>query len=200
MPISEVPAALHLSDRVRGLGSGVFARNDQRKLAYVERCQRESLPPLLDLSLGSTDLQPPKLALDAIAAALNEPTSASYCLHGATLPFRQAVAAWAQQRFSVEVDSESEVLLLVGRRPLGDPPALARSEAKFRAIVESSNDGILFLDADGVVLYRSPSYRRLSAFRDEERSVRDLVTEKIATIGENIRVRRFVRYGLGEEM
>ena len=37
-------------------------------------------------------------------------------------------------------------------------------------------------------------------FRDEERSVRDLVTEKIATIGENIRVRRFTRYALGEEM
>jgi translation elongation factor EF-Ts len=30
--------------------------------------------------------------------------------------------------------------------------------------------------------------------------VRDLVTEKISTIGENIRVRRFVRYALGEEM
>jgi len=37
-------------------------------------------------------------------------------------------------------------------------------------------------------------------FRDEERAVRDLVTEKIATIGENIRVRRFVRYALGEEL
>jgi elongation factor Ts len=37
-------------------------------------------------------------------------------------------------------------------------------------------------------------------FRDEERSVRELVTEKIATIGENIRVRRFVRYALGEEL
>jgi len=37
-------------------------------------------------------------------------------------------------------------------------------------------------------------------FRDEERSVRDLVTERIATIGENIRVRRFVRYALGEEL
>ncbi len=36
-------------------------------------------------------------------------------------------------------------------------------------------------------------------FRDEERTVRDLVTEKIATIGENIRVRRFTRYALGEE-
>ena len=30
-------------------------------------------------------------------------------------------------------------------------------------------------------------------------AVRDLVTEKIATIGENIRVRRFTRYALGED-
>jgi elongation factor Ts len=37
-------------------------------------------------------------------------------------------------------------------------------------------------------------------FRDEDRSVRDLITEKIATIGENIRVRRFVRYTLGEDL
>lgn len=37
-------------------------------------------------------------------------------------------------------------------------------------------------------------------FRDEERSVGDLVTEKVATIGENIRVRRFTRYALGEEL
>ncbi len=37
-------------------------------------------------------------------------------------------------------------------------------------------------------------------FRDEERTVRELVTERIATIGENIRVRRFTRYALGEEM
>jgi elongation factor Ts len=37
-------------------------------------------------------------------------------------------------------------------------------------------------------------------FRDEERTVRDLITEKIATIGENIRVRRFSRYALGEEL
>jgi elongation factor Ts len=35
-------------------------------------------------------------------------------------------------------------------------------------------------------------------FRDEERTVGELITERIATIGENIRVRRFVRYALGE--
>ena len=37
-------------------------------------------------------------------------------------------------------------------------------------------------------------------FRDEERTVGDLITEKVATIGENIRVRRFSRYALGEEL
>jgi elongation factor Ts len=44
-----------------------------------------------------------------------------------------------------------------------------------------------------VCLYDQP-------FRDEERTVRDLITERISTIGENIRVRRFTRYALGEEM
>ena len=37
-------------------------------------------------------------------------------------------------------------------------------------------------------------------FRDEERTVGELITDRIATIGENIRVRRFTRYALGEEL
>jgi elongation factor Ts len=43
-----------------------------------------------------------------------------------------------------------------------------------------------------VCLYDQP-------YRDEERTVRQLVNERIATIGENIRVRRFTRYSLGED-
>jgi elongation factor Ts len=37
-------------------------------------------------------------------------------------------------------------------------------------------------------------------FRDEERTVGQLITDRIATIGENIVVRRFTRYALGEEL
>jgi elongation factor Ts len=44
-----------------------------------------------------------------------------------------------------------------------------------------------------VCLYEQP-------FRDEDRAVKDLVTEAISRIGENIRVRRFTRYALGEEL
>jgi elongation factor Ts len=44
-----------------------------------------------------------------------------------------------------------------------------------------------------VCLYEQP-------FRDEDRSVKDLITEAVSKIGENIRVRRFTRYALGEEL
>jgi elongation factor Ts len=37
-------------------------------------------------------------------------------------------------------------------------------------------------------------------FRDTDQTVRQLIVEAIATIGENIRVRRFTRYELGEEL
>ena len=44
-----------------------------------------------------------------------------------------------------------------------------------------------------VVLYEQ-------TFRDTEMTVGDLVTEAVARIGENIRVRRFVRYQVGEAL
>jgi len=44
-----------------------------------------------------------------------------------------------------------------------------------------------------IVLYEQP-------FRDTDQKVGDLITDAIAKIGENIRVRRFVRYQLGEDI
>jgi elongation factor Ts len=67
------------------------------------------------------------------------------------------------------------------------------TQAKPEAVREKIVDGQLRKWYREVCLLEQP-------FRDEERSVRDLVTEKIATIGENIRVRRFTRFALGEEL
>jgi aspartate/methionine/tyrosine aminotransferase len=106
------PSWMPISERLSRLGSGVFARNDERKSAYRQRLGAG--PELLDLSLGSTDLQPPAVAIAAMAAALESPQSAAYCMHGATQPFRQAVADWAAERFATAVDPDTEVLLLVG--------------------------------------------------------------------------------------
>ena len=54
-------------------------------------------------------------------------------------------------------------------------------------------DGQLKKWYQSVVLYEQP-------FRDTDQKVGDLITDAIARIGENIRVRRFMRYQLGEDI
>ncbi len=65
--------------------------------------------------------------------------------------------------------------------------------SKPEAIREKITEGQLRKWHQQVVLYEQP-------FRDTDQTVGQLVTEAIAKIGENIRVRRFTRYQLGEEL
>ena len=105
---------MRISDRLDALGNGVFARTDEHKRLYRCRSQHDSVPELIDLSLGSSDLRPPAQVLRAMAEGIHHPGTSSYCLHAGTAPFREAVAAWCQRRFDVEVDPEREVQLLIG--------------------------------------------------------------------------------------
>ncbi|MGZ8513415.1 MAG: translation elongation factor Ts [Candidatus Limnocylindrales bacterium] len=90
----------------------------------------------------------------------------------------------------VDADSIPEADLAAKRAELlADEATQKKPEAIRPQIVE----GQLKKWQSQVCLYDQP-------FRDEERTVRELVTERIATIGENIRVRRFTRYALGEEL
>jgi elongation factor Ts len=90
----------------------------------------------------------------------------------------------------VDVDRIPEDVLLAKKAALASDESV---QAKPEAIREKIVEGQLAKWHKEVCLLEQP-------FRDEDRTVRDLVTEKVATIGENIRVRRFVRYALGEEM
>jgi elongation factor Ts len=89
----------------------------------------------------------------------------------------------------VDVESIPAEELDVKKAELAKDPTAASKPAEIR---EKIVDGQLKKWFKEVVLLEQP-------FRDEERSVRELVTEKIATIGENIQVRRFVRFALGED-
>ncbi len=105
---------MQISRRINRLGSGVFHRNDVRKNRYsLERVSRD-LPPLLDLSLGSTDILPPDSVLKVIKENLHSRESSKYCLHSGTRPLRVAISEWSLKRFGVNVDPENEVLVLVG--------------------------------------------------------------------------------------
>ena len=89
----------------------------------------------------------------------------------------------------VDVDEIPADALAAKRAELAGDPSVASKPAD---IQEKILDGQLKKWFKEVVLLEQP-------FRDEERSVRELVTEAIATIGENIQVRRFTRYALGED-
>ncbi|HLX35050.1 MAG TPA: translation elongation factor Ts [Candidatus Limnocylindrales bacterium] len=90
----------------------------------------------------------------------------------------------------VDVESVPAADLETKRAELAADPATAAKPAEIR---EKIVDGQLKKWFKEVVLYEQ-------VFRDEERTVRELITEQIATIGENIRVRRFSRFALGEEL
>ena len=89
----------------------------------------------------------------------------------------------------VDIESIPEADLAAKKAELSATDAVAGKSEEIRGKIV---DGQLKKWFKDVVLLEQP-------FRDEDRSVRDLVTEKISTIGENIRVRRFERYALGEE-
>jgi aspartate/methionine/tyrosine aminotransferase len=145
-----------ISERLKRLGSGLFARMDQRKRAYATS-PAAIQNPLLDLSLGSTDLQPPPQLLAEIATQLHQPASAAYCLQAGTMPFREAVAAWVQQRFDIQVDPQREILLLVGSQEGTAHLPLALLNPGDRALLldpcyPSHRGGVLLAGAEPLLL------------------------------------------------
>ncbi len=100
---------MRFADRIQALGPNVFAEMDRAKVDAIAQGQ-----DLIDLSLGSSDMPTPPHVLATIAESLQDPTSHGYLLHGGTLPFRKAAAAWYERKFGLAVDPETEVLLLIG--------------------------------------------------------------------------------------
>jgi len=90
----------------------------------------------------------------------------------------------------VDVDQIPAEVVAEKRAELAADPAAAAKPAEIR---EKIVDGQLKKWFKEVVLLEQP-------FRDTEQTVRELVTDGIASLKENIQVRRFARYALGEDV
>ncbi|MEM6449671.1 MAG: LL-diaminopimelate aminotransferase [Cyanobacteria bacterium P01_D01_bin.105] len=104
---------MQIADRLAPLQTNVFADMDRAKAKAIAAGQ-----PLIDLSLGSSDLPTPPHVLSAISEALIDPETHGYSLFNSTKPFRVAATQWYQEKFGekfgIEVDPETEVLALIG--------------------------------------------------------------------------------------
>jgi elongation factor Ts len=88
------------------------------------------------------------------------------------------------------IDAVPEAVLAAKKAELAADESVAKKPAEMR---EKIVEGQLKKWYAQVCLYEQP-------FRDSDQTVGQLITDAIAKIGENIRVRRFTRYQLGEEM
>lgn len=100
---------MRFADRLAPLQTNVFADMDRAKGRA-----RAAGKPIVDLSLGSSDLPTPAHVLDAIALALRDPSTHGYNLFESTRAFRAAAARWYTNKFGITINPETEVLQLIG--------------------------------------------------------------------------------------
>jgi aspartate/methionine/tyrosine aminotransferase len=98
--------SMNFAQRLSYLQSNVFGEMDRAKAT----AQRE----IVDLSLGSSDLPAPPLAVAKLHQALDDPATHGYLLFEGTAPFRMAVAQWVELKFGISVDPQTEILPLSG--------------------------------------------------------------------------------------
>ena len=97
------------SRRARAVPESVFLLMDQAKAR-----RRAAGEEVIDLSIGSSDLPPPREAMEELARAALEPETYGYCLKSCTRPFLEAATAWFARRFGRRFDPDTEALTLIG--------------------------------------------------------------------------------------
>ncbi|MEO0885485.1 MAG: LL-diaminopimelate aminotransferase [Cyanobacteria bacterium J06648_10] len=100
---------MQIADRLAPLQTNVFADMDSAKASAIAQGK-----PIIDLSLGSSDLPTPDHVLEAIATALKDPATHGYALFNSTRDFRVAAAKWYEKKFGITIDPDTEVMPLIG--------------------------------------------------------------------------------------
>lgn len=88
-------------------------------LAHIPARKRELIKrgvDVIDLGAGDADLSPPPAAIEALREAAGNNAMSRYGFGLGYVPFREAIAAWMQERFSVTFDPMSEVVPLIGSK------------------------------------------------------------------------------------
>lgn len=88
-------------------------------LADVPTIKRDLLArgvDVIDLGAGDADLAPPPAAVHAVQEAAANPAMSRYGFQLGLPAYREAVSAWMQKRFSVQLDPFKEIIPLVGSK------------------------------------------------------------------------------------
>jgi len=71
---------------------------------------------IIDLGVGDPDLPTPPKIIEAMISAVQDPANHRYPSYSGMEDFKAAVAEWYEERFSVGLDPETEVIALIGAK------------------------------------------------------------------------------------
>ncbi len=130
-----MPITIKKARRINELPPYLFAEIDRRKRAALARGVN-----LIDLGIGDPDIPTPSVIVEKLLEGASKPTNHRYPNSSGMEEFRQAVAAWYQNRFNVKLDAAKEVVSLIGSKE------------------GIGNMAVAFVDPGDVVLVASPCY------------------------------------------
>ncbi len=99
------------TNRIANIPKYLFAEIDKKKAAAIAKGV-----DIIDLSIGDPDQPTPKYIVDAMKKALDDPSTHNYPPYEGIKAFRKAVADWYKKRFNVDLDTDSEVMSLIGSK------------------------------------------------------------------------------------
>ena len=100
-----------ISYRLKSLGGYVFSEVAEAKNRAVASGKR-----IIDLGGGNPDLPPHPKIVEALKKEADNPENHRHPIYEGIPELRKAVTSWMKKRFDVDVDPESEVLILIGSK------------------------------------------------------------------------------------
>jgi LL-diaminopimelate aminotransferase len=97
--------------RIEQIPPYLFAEIDKKK----EEMKKKGMD-LIDLGIGDPDLPTPRLIIERLKKAAEDPENHRYPSYEGMIQFRQAVARWYEKRFHISFDPRAEVLALIGSK------------------------------------------------------------------------------------
>lgn len=102
---------IEMAKRIDQIPPYLFAEIDKRK----EEMRKKGID-LIDLGIGDPDLPTPKLIIERLKKAAENPKNHRYPSYEGMIEFRTAVAQWYKRRFGIKLDPGTEVLSLIGSK------------------------------------------------------------------------------------
>jgi LL-diaminopimelate aminotransferase len=97
--------------RIDNLPPYLFAEIDRKKAAKVAQGI-----DVISLGIGDPDTPTPEHIVEAMGKAIHNPANHQYPSYVGAPRYRQACSEWMKNRFDVDVDSNKEVLALIGSK------------------------------------------------------------------------------------